>query len=427
MGSEAAFASTPLRRACSRRQARGSDCIRRARRSSRRTRAFRCGDSATMRELADLYSYLASDGSGYITGDMVVIDGGRWMQGVGGPTSRAMQDWRVEQWDAMREHAGTASDGTARGRQGRRAGRHRAGPDVRHAAGRPGRDRDPRRSQAAVKLGIERPLKFNTLLRNRGAIALDLKDPAAVETVLELVEQADALIEGFRPGVTERLGLGPDVCLRAIRAWPTAGSPAGARTARSRRSAGHDINYLALTGHPRCHRPRRPAADDPAEPGRRLCRRLALHGGRPARRDPGGAAVGPGPGGRRGDRRRRRAPGHHLPRHARRRHLAARAAAPTSPTAARTSTTATNAPTAAGSRSGRSRRSSSPSCCERLDDRRREAGAAAVARALEARQGACWPRSSRRARATNGPALLEHTDACVSPVLASPRRRGIRT
>ncbi|TDN59251.1 SDR family oxidoreductase [Paraburkholderia sp. BL10I2N1] len=56
-------------------------------------------------ELADLYAYLASDGSGYITGDMIVIDGGRWMQGVGGPTFRAMQDWSDEQWDAMRAHA----------------------------------------------------------------------------------------------------------------------------------------------------------------------------------------------------------------------------------------------------------------------------------------------------------------------------------
>lgn len=53
-------------------------------------------------ELANLYSYLASDGSGYITGEMVVIDGGRWMQGVGGPTFRAMQDWSEEQWQAMR-------------------------------------------------------------------------------------------------------------------------------------------------------------------------------------------------------------------------------------------------------------------------------------------------------------------------------------
>jgi NAD(P)-dependent dehydrogenase (short-subunit alcohol dehydrogenase family) len=56
-------------------------------------------------ELANLYAYLASDGSGYITGDMIVIDGGRWMQGVGGPTFRAMQDWTDEQWDAMRGHA----------------------------------------------------------------------------------------------------------------------------------------------------------------------------------------------------------------------------------------------------------------------------------------------------------------------------------
>ncbi|UXJ50217.1 SDR family oxidoreductase [Pseudomonas citronellolis] len=53
-------------------------------------------------ELANLYSYLASDGSGYITGEMVVIDGGRWMQGVGGPSFRAMQDWTEEQWKAMR-------------------------------------------------------------------------------------------------------------------------------------------------------------------------------------------------------------------------------------------------------------------------------------------------------------------------------------
>jgi len=99
-----------------------------------------------------------------------------------------------------------------------------------------------------VALGIERPLKFNTLLRNRGAIALDLKDPRAVEAVLELVDQADALIEGFRPGVTERLGLGPDVCLTRnprlaygrLTGWGQDGPLA--------KTAGHDINYLALTG-----------------------------------------------------------------------------------------------------------------------------------------------------------------------------------
>jgi crotonobetainyl-CoA:carnitine CoA-transferase CaiB-like acyl-CoA transferase len=100
----------------------------------------------------------------------------------------------------------------------------------------------------AVKLGIERPLKFNTLLRNRGCIAVDLKDAQAVEAVLQLVEGADALIEGFRPGVTERLGLGPDVCLARnprlaygrLTGWGQDGPLA--------QRAGHDINYLALTG-----------------------------------------------------------------------------------------------------------------------------------------------------------------------------------
>ena len=99
-----------------------------------------------------------------------------------------------------------------------------------------------------VSQGIARPLRFNTLLRNRGSVALDLKDPAAVETVLQLVEGADALIEGFRPGVTERLGLGPDVCLARnprlaygrLTGWGQDGPLA--------RWAGHDINYLALTG-----------------------------------------------------------------------------------------------------------------------------------------------------------------------------------
>ena len=100
----------------------------------------------------------------------------------------------------------------------------------------------------AVKQGIERPLKFNTLLRNRGIIALDLKDPRAIDAVLELVESADALIEGFRPGVTERLGLGPDVCLARnprlaygrLTGWGQHGPLA--------QRAGHDVNYLALTG-----------------------------------------------------------------------------------------------------------------------------------------------------------------------------------
>jgi NAD(P)-dependent dehydrogenase (short-subunit alcohol dehydrogenase family) len=54
-------------------------------------------------ELANLFAFLAADESNYITGDLIVIDGGRWMQGVGGPSNRAMHDWSDAQWDALRK------------------------------------------------------------------------------------------------------------------------------------------------------------------------------------------------------------------------------------------------------------------------------------------------------------------------------------
>lgn len=94
------------------------------------------------------------------------------------------------------------------------------------------------------------PVKFrsNVLNRNRPSISLDLKHPDGKEAALRLVESADALIEGFRPGVMERLGLGPDVCLARnprivygrMTGWGQEGPLAMA--------AGHDINYIALTG-----------------------------------------------------------------------------------------------------------------------------------------------------------------------------------
>ena len=88
----------------------------------------------------------------------------------------------------------------------------------------------------------------DVLQRNRKSIALDLKSPEGVEAVLRLVESADALFEGFRPGVTERLGLGPDVCLERnpklvygrMTGWGQEGPMAQA--------AGHDINYIGLAG-----------------------------------------------------------------------------------------------------------------------------------------------------------------------------------
>src|SRR2546430_8381295 len=62
-------------------------------------------------------------------------------------------------------------------------------------------------------LGVPRPLRYDLLLRGRRCLALDLKHPDGKALALRLVERADALIEGFRPAVTERLGLGPQDCL----------------------------------------------------------------------------------------------------------------------------------------------------------------------------------------------------------------------
>jgi len=54
-------------------------------------------------ELTNLFAYLAADESGYLTGDLIVIDGGRWMQGIGGATWRSMQDWTEQQWQSLRK------------------------------------------------------------------------------------------------------------------------------------------------------------------------------------------------------------------------------------------------------------------------------------------------------------------------------------
>jgi len=84
--------------------------------------------------------------------------------------------------------------------------------------------------------------------RGRRRVVADLKDPAGRETVLRLVEHADLLIEGYRPGVTERLGVGPDVCLqrnpRLVYGRVTGWGQEGPLADR----AGHDINYISLTG-----------------------------------------------------------------------------------------------------------------------------------------------------------------------------------
>lgn len=86
------------------------------------------------------------------------------------------------------------------------------------------------------------------LYRSRGHVALDLKDPADRDALLDLIDRADGLMEGFRPGVMERLGIGPDVLLarnpRLVFGRMTGWGQTGPMALR----AGHDINYLSLTG-----------------------------------------------------------------------------------------------------------------------------------------------------------------------------------
>ena len=86
------------------------------------------------------------------------------------------------------------------------------------------------------------------LNRGRPSVALDLKNPEAINTVLDLVEGADVLVEGMRPGTTERLGLGPDECLarnpRLVYGRMTGWGQAGPLA----KTAGHDMNYIAITG-----------------------------------------------------------------------------------------------------------------------------------------------------------------------------------
>jgi alpha-methylacyl-CoA racemase len=102
--------------------------------------------------------------------------------------------------------------------------------------------------RAELATTASRPSGFVFDGRGRRGITIDLKHPDGVETVLRLVEQADALIEGYRPGVTERLGLGPEACLARnprlvygrMTGWGQDGPLAQA--------AGHDINYISLAG-----------------------------------------------------------------------------------------------------------------------------------------------------------------------------------
>lgn len=100
----------------------------------------------------------------------------------------------------------------------------------------------------ASDLGIDKPVRFDLTNRSRPSVAVDLKHPDGIALAADLLAEADGLVEGFRPGTMERLGLGPDAVLARnprlvygrITGWGQSGPLA--------KAAGHDINYLALTG-----------------------------------------------------------------------------------------------------------------------------------------------------------------------------------
>jgi alpha-methylacyl-CoA racemase len=97
-------------------------------------------------------------------------------------------------------------------------------------------------------LGVGMSTKFDVCARNRRSIALDLKRPEAIEALLRLIEKADVLIEGFRPGVAERLGLGPDVCHKRNPRLVYGRMTGFGQDGPLSQAAGHDLNYIALTG-----------------------------------------------------------------------------------------------------------------------------------------------------------------------------------
>src|ERR1700743_277637 len=84
--------------------------------------------------------------------------------------------------------------------------------------------------------------------RGRRSVALDLKSQAAIETCLKLMEKADAIIEGFRPGVMERLGLGPDVALKRNPKLVFGRMTGWGQTGPYANAAGHDMNYIPIPG-----------------------------------------------------------------------------------------------------------------------------------------------------------------------------------
>lgn len=100
----------------------------------------------------------------------------------------------------------------------------------------------------ASGLGVPMAPRFDVNARSRRSVALDLKAPEGIEAVLRLATQADVLIEGFRPGVAERLGLGPQDCHARNPALVYGRMTGYGQEGPLASRAGHDLNYIALTG-----------------------------------------------------------------------------------------------------------------------------------------------------------------------------------
>src|SRR5580765_8370152 len=91
------------------------------------------------------------------------------------------------------------------------------------------------------------PARVNVLSRGRRSVALDLKKPEATAACLTLIDKANAVIEGFRPGVMERLGLGPDTCLARNPRLAYGRVTGWGQTGPYAMLAGHDLNYISIT------------------------------------------------------------------------------------------------------------------------------------------------------------------------------------
>jgi len=90
--------------------------------------------------------------------------------------------------------------------------------------------------------------RFDVVLRNRRSIALDVRKPSGLNLLLKLIDTSDALIEGFRPGVAERLGFGPEVCMARNPRLIYGRMTGFGQTGPLAQTAGHDLNYIALSG-----------------------------------------------------------------------------------------------------------------------------------------------------------------------------------